>query len=167
MDRCRHAFLIRAPERVLASYVRKRGEVSAEDIGFRRQDELFDMIAERSGAPPPVIDADDVLADPKGALRALCGALGIAFDPAMLSWPAGRRASDGAWAPAWYDAVERSTGFGPPSSPAKPLPEELAAIAEAVRPVYARLQRYRIFGVIPAMAGGTTAGASSQPPPNA
>ena len=93
MDRCRHAFLIRAPERVLASYVRKRSEVGAEDIGFRRQGELFDVIARRTGAPPPVIDADDVLADPKGALSALCAALAIPFDAAMLAWPAGRRAS--------------------------------------------------------------------------
>ena len=29
----------------------------------------------------------------------------------MLSWPAGKRATDGVWAPAWYDQVERSTGF--------------------------------------------------------
>ena len=40
---------------------------------------------------------------------ALCAGCGIAFDDAMLSWPAGRRASDGVWAPSWYDSVERST----------------------------------------------------------
>ncbi|MEJ1935629.1 hypothetical protein WDZ92_36015, partial [Nostoc sp. NIES-2111] len=32
---------------------------------------------------------------------ALCLALGIPFDEAMLAWPAGPRASDGVWAPAW------------------------------------------------------------------
>jgi hypothetical protein len=149
MDRCRHAFLIRAPERVLASYVRKRAEVSAEDIGFRRQGELFEEIAERSGATPPVIDADDVLADPRGALTALCAALAIPFDDAMLAWPAGRRASDGAWAPAWYDAVERSTGFAPPPASLESLPAPLAAIADEVRPIYEKLQRYRIFGISP------------------
>jgi hypothetical protein len=147
MDHCRHAFLIRAPERVLASYVRKRAEVSAEDIGFRRQGELFDEIAARTGAPPPVIDADDILAEPRGALTALCAALAIAFEEAMLAWPAGSRASDGAWAPAWYDAVERSTGFAPPPPPAAPLRGALAAIAEEVRPIYERLRRHRIFGV--------------------
>ena len=147
MDCCRHAFLIRAPERVLASYVRKRAEVSAEDVGFRRQGELFEAITERTGAPPPVIDADDVLADPRGALTALCAALAIPFDEAMLAWPAGRRVSDGAWAPAWYDAVERSTGFAPPPPSPAPLPGALAAIAEEVRPIYEGLQRYRIFGV--------------------
>ena len=29
----------------------------------------------------------------------------------MLHWPAGPRDSDGVWAPYWYDAVARSTGF--------------------------------------------------------
>jgi len=144
MDRCRHAFLIRAPERVLASYVKRRAEVKAADIGFAQQGELFDEVAGRLGAAPPVIDADDVLADPARALGALCQALEISFDPAMLSWPAGPRASDGAWAPAWYDAVERSTGFAEP----RPLPvltdPHLATLADEARPIYERLARYRI-----------------------
>ena len=65
-------------------------------------------------------------------LGMLCTALGIAFDEAMLSWSAGRRESDGVWAPAWYQAVERSTGFAP-YMPEKriTLPEELQRIADA------------------------------------
>ncbi len=114
MARCRNAFLIRSPERVLASYAAKRPEVSFEDIGFARQAELFDREADRLGLAPPVIDAEDVLADPRRVLSALCGALGIPFTSAMLRWPAGRRATDGVWAPVWYGAVERSTGFGRP-----------------------------------------------------
>ena len=38
-------------------------------------------------------------------LRALCAALGVPFDAAMLSWPAGPRDSDGVWAPHWYAGV--------------------------------------------------------------
>ena len=37
---CVNAFLIRDPAAVLASYVRKRGEVSLADIGVERQGEL-------------------------------------------------------------------------------------------------------------------------------
>jgi hypothetical protein len=144
MDRCRHAFLIRAPERVLASYAKRRAEVTLADIGFPQQGELFDEVASRLGAAPPVIDADDVLADPARALGALCQALEIPFDPAMLSWPAGPRASDGAWAPAWYDAVERSTGFGPPSPRPVLTEPRLAALADEARPIYERLAAYRI-----------------------
>ena len=76
---------------------------------------------------------------------ALCAALDIPFDPAMLSWPAGPRASDGVWAPAWYDAVERSTGFAAPErSERAPLRDDLRRIAEAARPHYEALERHRL-----------------------
>ena len=63
----------------------------------------------------------------------------------MLSWPAGRRATDGVWAPAWYNAVEQSTGFGPPPAPdALALPDELRRIADAARPHYEALAAHRL-----------------------
>jgi hypothetical protein len=143
-----NAFLIRAPEEVLASYAARRPEVSLDDIGFVRQAELFDLEAERLGRAPPVIEARDVLENPAAALGRLCVALGIAFDPAMLAWPAGRRPTDGPLAPAWYDAVERSTGFGPPPAPVRTedLHPSLRRLADAARPYYERLARHRLRG---------------------
>lgn len=148
---CRNAFLIRDPADVLASYVVKRGEVTLADIGIVQQAELFERELDRLGAPPPVIEAADVLADPRGALSALCAALGVPFTERMLSWPAGRRATDGVWAPAWYDAVERSTGFSTPGErrPRPALADELKAVADAARPLYEKLAVHRI-----AVAGG-------------
>ena len=141
----RHAFLIRAPARVLASYAAKREEVALSDIGLVRQVELFDRFSDQAGAAPPVVDSDDLLRDPEGMLRSLCSALGIAFDPAMLRWPSGRRASDGVWAPAWYASVEASTGFAAPTGTGLPtLPEQLRHIADAALPYYERLAAYRI-----------------------
>jgi len=141
---CRSAFLIRAPERVLASYTARRAEVTLEDIGFERQADLFEEAADRLGRAPPVIDAEDVLADPEERLAALCRALEVPFTPAMLAWPPGPRATDGVWAPAWYQSVERSTGFGQPAPPPPPLEPALARLAEAAQPYYERLARYRI-----------------------
>ena len=142
----RHAFLIRAPARVLASYAAKREEVALSDIGLVRQVELFDRFSDAAGAAPPVVDSDDLLRDPEGMLRSLCGALGIAFDPAMLRWPSGRRASDGVWAPAWYSSVEVSTGFSAPAKADLPsLPEHLKHIADEALPYYERLAAYRIL----------------------
>ena len=143
---CRNAFLIRDPARVLASYVRSRETVTLADIGVVQQSELFDRVADRLGHAPPVIDAADVLANPARTLGALCAALQIAFDPAMLSWPPGKRASDGVWAPAWYASVEASTGFSPPDGKyAVPeLPTHLAVIADAARAHYARLAEFRL-----------------------
>ncbi|HEX2554699.1 MAG TPA: hypothetical protein VHL98_13435 [Microvirga sp.] len=147
---CRNAFLIRDPADVLASYVVKRGEVTLADIGIVQQAELFDREIDRLGAPPPVIDSADVLADPRGTLSALCEALGIPFTDRMLSWPAGRRASDGVWAPAWYDAVERSTGFAAPSErrPRGALDGALQAIADEARPLYEKLAAHRLVASV-------------------
>ena len=71
---------------------------------------------------PPVIDADDVLKNPRGVLTALCKACGIPFDEAMLKWPKGPKSFDGVWAPHWYNAVWESTGFAAPVEKAVELP---------------------------------------------
>ena len=134
-----NVFLIRAPERVVASYAARREEVTLEDIGFLQQAELFDLVAARTGRTPPVIDAEAVRADPEGVLRRLCAAIGIAFDPAMLAWPSGPRASDGVWAPHWYGSVNASTGFAPPEPRAAALTAAMQKIADAARPAYERL----------------------------
>ncbi len=140
------AFLIRAPERVLASYARKREASELGDIGFVEQAALFDRVSDRLGHAPPVIDAEDVRRTPEPVLRGLCAGLGIAFDPAMLSWPAGRRASDGVWGAHWYGAVERSTGFEPPDKAPPDLPDALRRVADAARPIYDRLAAHRLTG---------------------
>lgn len=145
MAHVRNAFLIRDPAAVLASYILKRAEATLADIGIVQQHELFEREADRLGHAPPVIEGADVLAAPANILSKLCGALGVDYTDAMLSWPAGRRATDGVWAPAWYSAVERSTGFAAPSQDATPsLPDELQRIADAARPYYDALARHRI-----------------------
>lgn len=143
MTKCRNAFLIRTPEAVLASYSTKRPEFLPADIGFASQRELFAREAERLGKAPPVIDAGDVLRDPRQTLSVLCDALEIEFSDRMLQWPAGSRPTDGAWAPAWYDSVERSTGFAAPR-PGPPLAARLMKIADAARPHYEHLAQYKL-----------------------
>jgi hypothetical protein len=143
-----HAFLIREPERMIASYLRKRERAAFEDFGLERQAEFFQREAERLGHPPPVIDANDVLANPKAVLSSLCRALGISFENRMLGWAPGRHPTDGPWAPHWYGAVEKSTGFGPPETGRAHLSAEDERLADRCRPYYERLAAYRIRGDI-------------------
>jgi Sulfotransferase domain len=141
----RSAFLIRDPAAVLASYILKRGEASLTDIGILQQRKLFEAVAERQGEAPPVIEGADVLADPARMLQQLCAALGIAYTSTMLSWAPGRRPSDGVWAPAWYESVERSTGFSKSvDRQTGELPESLQRIADQARPHYEFLAAYRL-----------------------
>jgi hypothetical protein len=141
-----HAFLIREPERMIASYLRKREAAHFEDFGLERQAEFFDRESDRLGQAPPVIDANDVLADPQGVLSKLCAGLGIACDQAMLSWAAGRRATDGVWSAHWYGAVEASTGFGPPETEPVNLPDDARRLADRCRPYYEHLAAHRLSG---------------------
>jgi hypothetical protein len=143
---CRNAFLIRNPSAVLQSYSARRGEVTLADIGIVQQAEIFDEIAQHIGIAPPVVDSADILADPGAWLTALCAALQIPFTSAMLHWPAGKRATDGAWAPAWYESVQRSTGFAPPSAPVTPedLSPDLCEIAYAAQPYYEAMADHKI-----------------------
>src|ERR1041385_7655913 len=110
LDNC---FLIRRPELVVASFTRQRPDAAAWELGFEQQTRIFRHVADKSGTVPLVLDAEDVLKDPRAMLAALCARLRIPFSERMLHWPPGKRASDGIWAPHWYAAVERSTGFEP------------------------------------------------------
>jgi HAD superfamily phosphoserine phosphatase-like hydrolase len=134
VHRLHNILLIRDPAQVVDSYLKSRATVAPEDIGLLQQAQLFDRLAQRSGQAPMVIDAEDFLQAPEAFLRAVCGALGIAFTPRMLHWPAGRRDSDGIWAPYWYDAVWASTGFEPWRPRAPQLQGQALAVAEACRP---------------------------------
>jgi hypothetical protein len=139
-----HAFLIREPERMIASYLRKRETAVFEDLGLERQAEFFDREAERLGKAPPVIDAQDVLVNPESMLSKLCGALNIPWDPAMLGWAPGRRDTDGAWGAHWYNAVENSTGFGPAETEPVDLPAEAQRLADRCGPFYERLAAHKM-----------------------
>lgn len=140
----RHAVLIRAPERVVASFDAKRAAPTLEDIGVPQMDGVIDDIIAATGQHPPVIEAEDVRADPAGMMRALCFALEIPWTDGMLRWAVGARDSDGVWGQHWYGAVERSTGFAPPPGPAGSLPEHLQAVADAARPSFEQLQARKL-----------------------
>ena len=144
----RHAFLIRDPRSLLASYARVRSAPTLADLGLRQQAELFEEFG------GPVIDSADVLAAPEAALRALCSALGVPFSASMLSWPAGPRSSDGVWAPHWYDSVWRSTGFVPrPPGPAPSLDPALEPLLAECLPYYEKLRENKIKFDIPNESG--------------
>jgi hypothetical protein len=139
-----HAFLIRAPERVVASYAAKNELRAPEMLGFAQLRQYFESEADRRGTPPPVIDTDDVLRDPAGVLAKLCEALGIGWDPAMLRWETGPHPEDGVWGAHWYDKVNASTGFAPPPGALPELEGEYRAVAEACREDYEALKRYAL-----------------------
>ncbi|MCL3881626.1 sulfotransferase [Marivita sp. GX14005] len=139
MGECVNVFLIRHPARVTASFAKGYPQVTAEDIGFRQQAELYDE-AIALGQQPIVIDSADIRRDPEAMLRALCDAVGLGWDPAMLSWPAGPKPYDGVWAPVWYRSLHRTTGFAGPEGDLPPMSGRLKDVANEAMPYYARMK---------------------------
>jgi hypothetical protein len=139
-----NCFLIRDPAEVITSYIKKNREPTVEDLGFVQQAEIFDFVHRQEDVIPPVIDADDVLRNPRGMLQMLCDAVGVEFSDAMLSWPPGRRESDGVWAKYWYAEVERSTSFAPYRERKIEVPKSLHEVNARCREIYERLYRHRL-----------------------
>lgn len=131
-----NCFLIRDPEYVVNSYARKRDTISQDDIGIRRQFELYTQISAITGQEIPVIDASRFLLNPQAGLRGLCERLAIPYADKMLRWPKGRRASDGVWAAHWYEVVEQSTGFQAFSAPDISLTKAQQSIADEANDYY-------------------------------
>ena len=144
MAKCRHAFLVRRPDRVLCSLAVRYPEAGLEDTGLPQQVGLLNLLDSMGLPAPPVIDADDVLSAPESMLRALCDALQVPWDRAMLSWPPGPRVSDGAWAPWWYDKVEASTEFGPPRNDTPEVPQAQQKVLAECQELYDQLCEFRI-----------------------
>lgn len=144
IDTLHNVLLIRDPREVVASYLRTRDTVSAEEIGLPQQLALLDRLQRHTGRTPLIIDSGEFLDAPEAHLRLLCQALNIDFHPSMLSWPAGPRDSDGVWAPHWYHAVWKSTGFDQRRRGVPKLEGLAASVAEECQPIYDQLFALRI-----------------------
>lgn len=144
LDQLTHVFLIREPRAMLASLAKHLDQPTLADTGLPQQWEIFERESQRLGRTPPVIDARDLLANPRAGLTALCHAVGLEFEEAMLGWPPGLRPTDGVWAKHWYQEVETSTGFRPLSERPTTLPSRLEPLADECASYYQRLALHKL-----------------------
>ncbi len=141
--RLSNVLLTRDPRDMLPSYAAVVELPTLADTGYPDQVLLLQYLRER-GQDPPVLDSARLLQDPRRVLDELCRRLEIPFEPAMLRWDAGPRPEDGVWAPYWYAAVHRSTGFAPYRPKTDPFPERLVPLLEQSLPYYQALAREAI-----------------------
>ena len=139
-----NVFLIRDPHLVVASYAAKREDVAASDLGYGLQKKVFDEVQNSGVQNPLVIDSALFLDNPRQQLTILCERLGIDFDEAMLSWPAGERATDGVWHKHWYNAVKKSTGFTKQNTNYPALSEAQQQVADECMADYNTIKAFAI-----------------------
>lgn len=144
LERLTHCFLIRDPHEMLTSLIKHVPSPTLKDTGLPQQVEIVHFVQGKTGRVPPIVDARDVLESPRRMLEQLCGALGIDFLDAMLSWPQGRRKTDGIWAKHWYAAVEASTGFQPYRPKHESVPNELRLLLARCVDYYEELYTLRL-----------------------
>src|SRR5215469_16444288 len=106
----RHAFLIRRPEEIAASYYALFPGMSINAIGLQMLCELQAAVRDARGNPSVVIDSDDLVARPAATMAAYCAAVGLPFSPRALTWEHGER-SEWRRSARWHADVGASSGF--------------------------------------------------------
>ncbi len=144
LDRLTNCFLIREPREMLTSLVEFISQPTLLDTGLPQQVQIFQHVREQIGVTPLVLDARDVLQDPRRSLGQLCESLGVPFTDHMLNWPPGLRETDGVWAKHWYAKVEHTTGFAPYRAKYDPVPEQLRTLLDECDNLYQQLYPNRL-----------------------
>lgn len=139
-----NVFLIRDPKQLIASFAQVMPSPTMNDIGVKRQYELFHFLQSKTGQIPIVLNSSELLKNPRAVLLQLCQALHIPFEEQMLSWKAGPIKEDGIWAKYWYQNVHQSTGFELQSHGDRPLPDHCKTLYEEALPYYHELNQYTL-----------------------
>ncbi|MFK7948782.1 MAG: sulfotransferase family protein [Saprospiraceae bacterium] len=143
MEDCINVILTRNPKEMLPSYNEQVETPSLYDVGYDSQLKILNYLQSK-GKKVIVMEAKQVLLNPRKVLSELCKQLEIPFDKAMLEWKAGARKEDGCWAKYWYKSVHKSTGFAPYKPKTKPFPERLKSLLVECQPYYEQLERLAI-----------------------
>ncbi len=143
LDHTSNIMLVRDPAQMLPSLINQIPEPTLRDTGLGRQTALLDDLLAR-GQQPAILEARELLLDPRGVLQALCRQIDLPFYQEMLTWPAGPKPEDGVWAPYWYHNVHQSTTFAPYSEKSDPFPDRLKPLLDECRPHYERLLAHAI-----------------------
>nr|XP_054757915.1 uncharacterized protein LOC129264072 [Lytechinus pictus] len=166
----KHTFLIRHPLKMYRSFEKLCEDLVPIDYKttfkniYQELEKFYDHVINELGqSAPPIIDADDLLAQPKTVLSKYCEMIGIPFTPKMLKWDCVENLSVLDWECTDVGAITRpehteglsiskalqSTGFGDDSKKktndsSKDYSDDVKECAEHALPVYERLYDLRI-----------------------
>tara|TARA_B100000029_G_scaffold330157_1_gene322459 strand:- start:1359 stop:2054 length:696 start_codon:yes stop_codon:yes gene_type:complete len=138
-----NCFLIRHPSKVINSYIQKNTLRNINDIGFKKQFEIFKKI-KKNNSKFTVINADDILINPIISMKKLCKKLNINFSKKMINWPKGKRDTDGIWSKVWYKNVIQSSTFNKFKSEQINVPKRYSKIYDESLKYYEAMNKYSL-----------------------
>ncbi|MEM8645960.1 MAG: sulfotransferase family protein [Pseudomonadota bacterium] len=148
LDNFTHSFLIRDPAKTITSMYSKWPDFHEKELGFPEQRELFDLLTEKTGKAPPVLDSDDLMENPNGMVEVWCNAVGLPFLPEALSWEPGARDEVSWWDGGSFHAnLRNSDGLKPQKRKYIDItqaPDRVKEIHERTLPHYEHLHSHRL-----------------------
>ena len=145
----KHTFLIRNPSKSIVSLVKVRKKCSFDPLpsvnGMQQLHDLFKIVSKHTDSLPVVIDADDLLRNPKGIMEQYCNATGLPFNESMLTWTPGVVLdwTENSKCNEWHGAAMMSSGFMKPSSVTQtPSEEDLLLLKECETAIQEALPYY-------------------------
>ncbi len=157
-----HTFLIRSPSKAIPSNY--RGFSSNLEMWSRYKNngnhgyyellDLYNFVKEHLDPSPVVIDADDLLEDSEGMLKAYCDAVGLKYREGMTSWKPGSMWSEdlreqyGQADNEWIRDVLQSSGISKRVARRDPeldtLPKEVVEYVRECDVFYREMYKYRL-----------------------
>ena len=144
-----HAFLIRDPAKTISSMYNKWPDFHEGEVGFPEQRALFDLLTALNGTPPPVIDSDDMLENPREMVEKFCDAVGIPFIEDALTWEPGGDPSAHSWwdGGSFHANLAQSTGLMPQKRKyieVADAPDRVQQVHRRMKPHYDHMYQFRI-----------------------
>lgn len=152
LDAFVHTFLIRTPAKVLPSLYHHWSDIELAETGFVDQRAMFEIVLQRTGEIPPVVDSDDLPADPAGVTRAYCDSVGIPFVAEALGWGRGDQSRYSSYdGGSWHGKLARSSSLAPQPRDYVDIEHDelLSRLHRVCLPHYERLHGHRLSAVPP------------------
>ena len=135
--------LIRNPREVILSYIKKNTLTDLTQLGLQQQLNIYKTL-KKINANCIIIDANDLVVNPKKILEDLCNSIGVIFDNNMLKWKLGPHDYDGVWGKHWYNNVNNSTEFTTTTKKKNKIPDLYLKIYKQAMNIYNVLKQNRM-----------------------
>jgi len=142
-----NTFLIRPPHETIAS-IYKGGRIvfTEEEFGFTALETIFEIVTEKLGYEPIVVETNHFCSQPQDILNRYCDRIGVEFEPIMLGFKIHELPLMPYQIPfrSWWEKVEKSTDVLPPTQVERNIRPEHQEIVKRAEKIYEKLVNFAL-----------------------